>query len=260
MDTSESGQPIYRHQERERDFEPVIGDSDNIDAITEHIQQHIGKVATVFHELVSDLVHIDIHIVNPTPERNYYTLVTSGMSDKPMTTPPGCEELRHAELMLSLPPDWPMGNEEWKKEENYWPVRALKFLARLPHEYQTWLGMMHTIPNGDPSRPFADSTRLCGAIILPPLRIKPEFHQLEISPEKTINFYAVVPLHADEMDFKLKHGAEALFDGFDKYRVTELIDSARPSSLGGGIGNSGGGRVGGEQQAPPKKKWWWPFG
>ena len=244
METSESGQPVYRHQERERGFEPAIGDSENIDRISEHIAQHIGPVATVFHELISDLVHIDIHIVNPTAERNYYSLVTSGMSDRAMKTPEEYRELCYSELMLSLPADWPMGEEAWKKEENYWPVRMLKFLARFPHEYETWLWLMHTIPNGNPAQPFAGNTNLCGAILLPPLRIKPEFHQLVISPEKTIHFHAIVPLHADEMDAKLRNGAEALFEGFEKHGVTELLDPSRPSSLNG----SGG-----------KKKWWNPF-
>jgi hypothetical protein len=82
MEQSESGAPIYRHENREREFEFAIGDSENIDRITEHIEAHVGPVATVFHEVISDLVHVDIHIVEPRPARNCYTLVTSGMSDR----------------------------------------------------------------------------------------------------------------------------------------------------------------------------------
>ena len=82
MEQSESGAPIYRHENQEREFEFAIGDSENIDRITEHIEAHVGPVATVFHEVISDLVHVDIHIVEPRPARNCYTLVTSGMSDR----------------------------------------------------------------------------------------------------------------------------------------------------------------------------------
>jgi hypothetical protein len=241
MEESESGQPIYRYDKPEKDFELAMGDSENIDRITEHIECHIGTVKMVYHELVSDLVHIDIHMVEPTPQRNCYTLVTSGMSDRPMTVPEGCEELRFAELMISLPPDWPMGEEAWKDENYYWPVRMLKFLARFPHGYDTWLGPMHTIPNGNPPAPFASNTKLCGAILLPGVTVPPGFHRLE-APGKTILFHSVVPLHADEMDLKLKVGGEALFDGFDKHGVSEILDPARPSSVGGGT------------------KRWWKFG
>lgn len=42
-----------------------------------------GVLAFVWHELVSDLVHLDVHVAEPTPARPYYTVVTSGMSDRP---------------------------------------------------------------------------------------------------------------------------------------------------------------------------------
>ena len=66
--------------------------------------------------MISDLVHIDVHWVQPTPKRPYHTLVTSGMSDKPMTVPAGAEHLRFAELMLCLPPEWQMSMEAFKQE------------------------------------------------------------------------------------------------------------------------------------------------
>lgn len=241
MEKSESGQPICRYDKPKKDFEFATGDPENIDRIADHVERHIGRVKMVYHELISDLVHVDIHMVEPTSERNYYTLVTSGMSDRPMTVPEGCEEFRFAELMISLPPDWPMGEEAWKDEKYYWPVRMLKFLARFPHGYDTWLGPMHTIPNGNPPAPFASDTKLCGAILLPGVTVPPGFHRLE-APGKDILFHSVIPLHADEMDLKLKAGGEALFEGFDKHGVSEILDPSRPSSAGGG------------------KRKWWQFG
>src|SRR6185295_19871223 len=94
---SESGDPIYRHQ-REKPFEPARGDEQNIEAIAAHIEKHIGPPDSVFHEIISDLVHIDVHFVAPAPERNFRTLVTSGMSDRPMNAPEGAEHLRYAEM------------------------------------------------------------------------------------------------------------------------------------------------------------------
>jgi hypothetical protein len=94
---SESGAPIYRHQPRERPFEPAAGDEESIQAITRHIGQYVGPPARVFHELISDLVHIDLHLVEPTAERDYCTLVTSGMSDRPMPAPQGSEDSRSKE-------------------------------------------------------------------------------------------------------------------------------------------------------------------
>lgn len=232
MEQSESGAPIYRHEDRERDFELALGDSENIEKISDHIEKHIGPVATVFHELISDLVHIDVHIVAPTDERPFYTLVTSGMSDLAMQAPEGHEDKRFAELMICLPPDWPMSQEAWKQREDaYWPIYMLKYLARFPHEYQTWLWASHTVPNGNPPAPFAANTELCCAMLLPPVTVSEDFYALPIDDEKTIYFLAIIPLTRDEMELKLKRGSEALFDGFEQNRITEILDPARKSVI-----------------------------
>src|SRR6266849_7875689 len=65
----------------------VSGDSPSLELIVKHITTHIGEPSTVFHELASEHVHIDVHVVPPRPDRDFYTLVTSGMSDKPMKVP-----------------------------------------------------------------------------------------------------------------------------------------------------------------------------
>lgn len=231
IETSESGAPIHRHEQPLTSMEYTMSDPDHMERIVEHIKTYIGPVDKVFHELIPSVVHVDIHVVAPTPQRNMYTLVTSGMSDLPMKTPEGHEEYAYAELMLCLPPDWPMTQESWDKEENYFPIRMLKFLARFPHLYQTWLWLMHTIPNGNPPAPFAANTKMSGVILLPPVTVPIEFHELVIDSEKTIHFFSIVPLHADEMDLKLKLGAEALFDGFERDGVTEILQAKRPSVL-----------------------------
>lgn len=242
QELSGSGGPIYRHTERKIPFQPTGGDPEIIERISAHIEQHLGPVAGVFHEIVSDLVHIDIHVVNPTPERNCYTLITSGLSEAPMTVPDGLEPLRFAELLIQLPPDWPLDElgraagkpskseaEERAAERWYWPVRWLKALARMPHEYDTWLGNGHTVPNGDPPEPYADDTKLCGMLVLPAMNVPDEFGTLEIGPDKVIHFYSLVPLYAEEMNLKLNKGVEAVVGLLDKHNVDIVINPKRPN-------------------------------
>ena len=58
-----------------------------------------------------------------------------------------------------MPPDWPMGQEAWQEDESsFWPVQWLKMMARMPHEYETWLWTGHTVPNQDPPRPYGRGT------------------------------------------------------------------------------------------------------
>jgi len=222
-------QQILKHTPREKDFEFAVGDNDTISQVTDHIEKHIGPIENVFHEIISDLVHVDVYCIKPTLERNFYTLVTSGMSDKAMTVPEGLEEFRFAELMICLPPDWQLSQDGFKDEANYWPVRWLKKLARLPHEYDTWLGYGHTIPNGDPEESFAYNTKLsCMMISLPQMVSDPiHFFELKINDIGKIHFYQVIPLYKEETAFKLKKGADALLDKFDEHGITGLVDIGR---------------------------------
>ncbi len=223
---SESGNPIYRH-EGAKPFEPTTGDVQHIELLSNHIARHLGEPVTVFHELVSHLVHIDVHIIAPRPDRNFYTLVTTGMSARSMKAPEGQEEFAYGELMMSLPPDWKLSQEDFKDENNYWPIRLLKTLARMPHEYDTWLSYLHTIGNGEGTDVYAPNTKFCGAMLLPPILVPEDFGKCSPTPEIDITFYAVFPLYAEEMDLKLKKGADALLDRLEAIEANELLNLKR---------------------------------
>ncbi|MFM9962181.1 MAG: suppressor of fused domain protein [Planctomycetaceae bacterium] len=232
---------IVRHEERSKPFEPAFGDGDLIDAIVEHIERHVGEVTMVFHEIVSDLVHIDVHHIPPEPGRDFHTLITTGMSDKPMTVPDGAEDFQYAELVICLPPNWKLTQADFAQEQNYWPIRLIKSLARLPHEYDTWLGPGHSVPNGgEQPQPYADNTRFCCAIIVPAVRFGEDFLRLTTPDERIINFYTVWPILPDETEFKLKHGYDELLDRLLSHEVSDLIDIRRQSSVA--------------------RRRWWPFG
>jgi hypothetical protein len=138
--------------------------------------------------------------------------------------------------MVVLPREWKMDQESFKTEDWYWPVRLLKILARFPHRYDTWLGWGHTIPNGNPPRPFAANTQLSGVIIFPSVLVPREFHELRINDEKTIHFYSIVPLYEDEMKMKTHDGSKVLFDQFDEYGITDIIDLTRKNVARGNFG------------------------
>jgi Suppressor of fused protein (SUFU) len=174
IERSPSGQLVYRHQPRgQRPLEPAHGDPGTIGAVEEHVARHIGAIDRVWHEVISDRVHLDVHVVEPTPQRPFVTLVTTGMSDQPMAVPQDAGLPSYAELLICLPPDWPRQQQDLADERNYWPIRWLKTLARLPHDYDTWLGPGHTVPNGDPAEPFADGTGFCAMLVARPLLVVP---------------------------------------------------------------------------------------
>lgn len=228
---SESGEPIYRHQAQTGEQGSAQTDVQAAQALEWHIDQYIGSVTTVFHELISEYVHVDVYIVSPSTEHNFYTLITMGMSDLPMTVPSGAEHLRYAELMLCLPENWKMSRQDWQDDDtNYWPVRWLKTLVRLPHQYNTWLASGHSVPNDDPPQHFATNTEFCGSILATPVLFQTDFARVSVRPDKVIRLYSVIPLYKEEMDFKLKQGAGALFNRLDEGNVSELLDIRRKNT------------------------------
>ena len=200
-------------------------------AIVAHIQRHVGPVAYVWHENVSSIVHVDVHVVFPTEERPFYTLVTSGMSDLAMTVPPETDLPRYAELLMRLPAEWNLDYETLNDERNFWPIRLLQSLARFPHATQGWLDVGYAIPNGMPPRPFAPETQLCAAMTAFPYVEGEAFHVLEARPGKTIRFFAVMPLYESEMRFLRQHGPEELEQRFEQAETSLIVDPQRPAAV-----------------------------
>lgn len=154
---SGSGAPVYKHQERGPGWEVPAHEGRNLVDIESPVAKYIGEVETVLHEIASDLIHLDVLYVPAAPGRPYHVLVTSGMSDLAMSVPDGMEKYDRAELLVVLPETWPISDQAIRDESNYWPIRWLKYIGRLPHEYSTWIGWGHTIPNSNPPERIAKS-------------------------------------------------------------------------------------------------------
>ena len=198
-------------QDEEEFSNPEVYTEEEMEAVEEHIEQYFGKFENVFHELVSPDIHVDICVVPPSEERDYCTLVTMGMGAHRMNVPEELAEykLERAELAIALPADWKLDQESMKDEKWYWPIRLLKSLARLPIASDTWLGFGHTMDNEED---FAENTKLCAAILTGPQGTKDGSEVCTLPGGEEVNFYQVIPLYRDELDYKMEHDADALLD------------------------------------------------
>ena len=190
---------------------PEVYTEEEMEAVEGHIDQYFGNVENVFHELVSPNIHVDICVVPPSEERDYYTLVTMGMGAHRMNVPEELAEykLERAELAIALPADWKLDQESMKDEKWYWPIRLLKSLARLPINCDSWLGHGHTVENREP---FADNTKLCTATLIGPQDTEDGSEVCTLPGGEEVNFYQVIPLYEDELDYKLEHDVDTLLN------------------------------------------------
>ena len=227
-ETSKSGADILRHEARDAGFRAPETEARNLACVEAHLERFVGPVDTVLHELVSDRIHLDLLHIAPTDERPFQVVVTSGMSDLPMQVPEDMAEFARAELLVALPPDWPLDQEALANENHYWPLRWLKQVARLPHDYDTWVGWGHSIPNGDPAQPIAD-TGFTGVCLAPPYWLDPEFFQLKAKSGDTVCFFDLVPVYAAEMQLKLDQGFAELESRFEEANIGFVLDKDRPN-------------------------------
>jgi hypothetical protein len=207
--------------------DPNLGGESTHDlpVLSDHIQRWWG-IPRAFHELMSDYVHLDLHVVAASLERPHHTVITTGMSDRPMSPPKEGGEY-YCELLLALPPEWPIRKEDFKNKAWWWPFRALKQTARFPHIYKTCVWHGHTVGHGDSLEPFHESAPFCGVILSNPVLCPSEALTCPVRDGKEVHFFSMIPLFERELKFAWENGSESLIAKLDESGVTELIQANR---------------------------------
>ncbi len=179
--------------------------NEEIDAISGHFGKHVGPVADmVFHEIVSDALHIDLHMIPDVPGHDCAVVFTTGMSALPM--PRIDPEMQFAELFVVLPKTWDLG-DGLRTDEFFWPLGFLKTMARMPiyNKIPVYPGI--SIPNGDPAEEFP-GTPFTGMLLDHGDMFGKEFCRAELEG-KVINFYGMMPMTREEMDWKASRPSPA---------------------------------------------------
>ncbi|MGZ7445906.1 suppressor of fused domain protein [Paenibacillus sp. TH7-28] len=214
-ETAKDGTTIYSYDVTEDNGYTAPAPMMYTEEIVEHFERVFpGRNSSVFHEIISDIVHIDVNIMEPTEQEPFWILYTTGMSDLPMTLPESMlEQLEdnfdRAELIIFLPATWELNEQAFKDDNNYWPIRLMKQLARFPHQYNTWLGYGHTIPNYQDYEPYADGTGLNGVVLY---ELNEDLSVIPTKDGNKVHTYFLIPLYREEMEYKLEHGMDALME------------------------------------------------
>lgn len=201
--------------------------------------------------------------------RNYWTLVSMGMSGTKMKVPEDIKDghlVSHAEVSKSsflfclfpfshrlfllpslqvlcyLPPEWQFppslgGNVT---EEN-WPIEMLRSLVRYVRTTGAWLAEDHGIPNllTDPvGGRFVESTKLSHMVLLAPVNEDEDFACVDINNTR-VTFYVVIPITTAEATWKREMGAEKSIyyvvgsqeEGGDDVLIDYVIDPNRPCTV-----------------------------
>lgn len=173
------------------------------------------RVTRVYREIDSEFLSVNVFVMKAPTKKDFHVIYTTGMSALPMNLPqeflPQYKDLERAELLLFLPAEWDIltGYETDKDvpDHLWWPVKLTKYLARFPHEFKTWLGWGHTLPNSAECVPYDNSTKLCGAMLG---ALQENISMFRTEDGTQINMYCVIPLYKEEMEYQKTAGTEAL--------------------------------------------------
>jgi len=176
------------------------------------------------NELETPAVHVVAYPPSESRDRDYYAILTTGMSDARMALPGDVDSsLARAELLLyALPPD-----AEIQPPRVPWFVSVLHSLSHMPWRFGTWLGESHTIPNGNPPAPFVEGSLLTTALLLPPLFEPAEFATGLALEGEPVNFYWLTFITTSECEYKIKNGYEALMRKFEEANFPHIVDPSR---------------------------------
>ncbi|MGO1975059.1 MAG: suppressor of fused domain protein [Propionibacteriaceae bacterium] len=233
------GDPFFDHRDDQAatSGDPVAPrDEVRRRACEAHLTEFLGDDFHLLSEKVSVGIHLDVYVFPPSEQSPHVTLITSGMSDLAMNVPEGFTGNR-LELMIALPPGWPgidpLDWDQFSAESNYWPLRMLKDVARIPSTYDSYITWGHSIVDEDQSL-FAPGVQFAGAIVGPPLGYPPRIMRA-VTPVGEVDYLAVFPTTQAEMDFKVATpgGGDALIDRFTESNVTAVIDPTRSSVVSG---------------------------
>jgi hypothetical protein len=152
-------------------------------------------------------------------------LMTNGLSDYAMPVPEKYKDRNHAELYFCLPSYWDLTTDNGK-----WVIEWIQKLAKHCIEKETWYGIGHTFPNGNPASPLSDTMKQKYLMLNAPYFLEKELSLIQ-TEDKEIHFLGIIPIFEDEMDYKMGKGTYKLLQKIEGKGVSELLDDYRMSCL-----------------------------
>lgn len=207
---------------------PLYYSKEDAECVLKHIEKYYGTNYNMIDFDEGSELPIMITVIPPTKDKNYYKLITFGMGAYKANVP---EELKNfnvdrVELVAYLPPDF---DPKGKSFSELWIVKYMKVLGNMMMYEDTWLGLGHTISNGEP---FDTDTQFNGVILDFVHNVKENAIGCELPSGDAVTFYQFIPLYEEEMLYKIKNGCDALFNLFTKHygrNYIGIIDNSRPN-------------------------------
>lgn len=187
-----------------------------LQTVEDHIIEHFGSISRTIPVKESENLNLRIYVIEPTKEKDFYTIVTCGMGAYKMELPDDFKDtdLDRIELLMYLSPAWNMDlalskptglitggtvtpifgsmYDEW----NY-PVKILKNLAQAPVNNDSYFVMGNIM---DDEEPLSPSTNDTGGILISPAYASEEGCVCTLPDGEKVRFLQIMPIQTYEID------------------------------------------------------------
>jgi hypothetical protein len=167
-------------------------------------------------------------LIDFTKEKGVKVLLTSSFHTYQMSVPEKLQGYEHGQLYFCIPEYWDITNTE--TPEVRWLFDWLIRISNYTITKNTWLGDGHTYNCTKHGKQLSRTMRQDHLFISNPNYLYEELKPVELE-NKTIHFWALIPLFGDEMDYKQGKGTVKLKKKFLIKGVTEKLDEFRQSCL-----------------------------
>jgi hypothetical protein len=155
-------------------------------------------------------------------------LMTTGLSDYRMKVHEKHVGDEWKELYFLIPSYWDLADEA--DVNMNWVFDWLTKLKNYVISNDTWLGNGHTLPTGKDMNQISPNMKQNHFMLSDPIELTEELAPI-VMEGKSIGFLALIPIFADEMDYKQGKGTAKLFAKFALQNITEKLDNYRSTVL-----------------------------
>jgi len=188
--------------------------------IQDHIIKHYGNISRTITVKECERLDLKLYVIEPTKERDFYTVITSGMGAYKMDLPDDFKDdnVDRIELLIYLSSNWDIDsafksssgsstaliidgsitsllgniNAQW----NY-PIQILKNIAQAPVNNESYFVMGNIM---DDETPFSESTHDSGGILIFPAYTTEEEQVCTLPDGQKVGFLQIMPITSDEIE------------------------------------------------------------
>ena len=161
-------------------------------------------------------------------EKGVQVLITSDFQEYQMPIPEKLKGYEFGQLYFCIPEYWDLTDPE--NPEIRWLFEWLNRITTYTINNNTWLGDGHTYNCTKHGKQLSTTIRQDHLFISNPIFLEDELTPVELE-DKTIHFWALIPIFGDEMDYKQGKGTVKLKKKFLIKGITEKLDEYRQTSL-----------------------------